>query len=78
MLVDLLARDYPRDHEVVLYEAATVAIEAPRMQRLALADLAAAAVDLRTTLVVPPCRPMQENGDVIRALERLDNLSSAA
>jgi uncharacterized protein YabN with tetrapyrrole methylase and pyrophosphatase domain len=78
VLVELLAADYPREHEVILYEAATLAIAAPRMQRLALADLAAAPVDLRTTLVVPPCRAMQENTEIIQALERLDTLSSAA
>ena len=78
LLVDRLARDYPRDHEVILYEAATLAIAAPRMQRLALADLAAADVDLRTTLVLPPCRPMQEDAEMIEALQRLDSLSGAA
>jgi uncharacterized protein YabN with tetrapyrrole methylase and pyrophosphatase domain len=78
VLVDLLARDYPPAHEVILYEAATTAIGAPRMQRVPLARLAAADVDLRTTLVVPPCRPLRENADVIAELERLDALSSAA
>lgn len=78
LLVERLAAVYPRDHEVVLYEAATLAIAAPRMQRLALADLAAAAVDLRTTLVLPPCRAMQQDTETIRELERLDSLSSAA
>jgi len=78
VLVDLLARDYPPTHEVILYEAATLAIGTPRMQRLPLARLAAADVDLRTTLVVPPCRPLRENAAVIAELERLDALSSAA
>jgi uncharacterized protein YabN with tetrapyrrole methylase and pyrophosphatase domain len=78
VLVDLLARDYPPTHEVILYEAATLAIGTPRMQRLPLARLAAADVDLRTTLVVPPCRPLREDTEVIAELERLDALSSAA
>jgi precorrin-6B methylase 1 len=78
VLVELLAQTYPRDHEVILYEAATLAIGAPRMQRLAIKDLAAADVDLRTTLVVPPCRALQANTEVIAELERLDTLSSAA
>ena len=74
----LLARDYPPAHEVILYEAATTALGAPRMQRLPLAQVAAADVDLRTTLVVPPCRPLRANADVVAELERLDALSSAA
>lgn len=78
VLVDVLAHDYPSTHEVILYEAATTAIGTPRMQRLPLSRLAAADVDLRTTLVVPPCRPLRENADVIAELERLDAVSSAA
>jgi len=78
LLVELLAQDYPREHEVVLYEAATLAIGSPRMQRLALADLASAQVDLRTTLVLPPCAPLQPNTAMIEELARLDAVSSAA
>lgn len=78
LLVELLAEEYPLTHEVILYEAATLAIGTPRMQRLALADLAAAELHLQTTMVIPPCRPMQENRALIQKLERLDMVSSAA
>jgi hypothetical protein len=78
LLVQRLAEDYPRDHEVVLYEAATLAIGAPRMQRLALGGLAGATVDLRTTLVLPPCRALEPDAAMTEALARLDAVSSAA
>jgi hypothetical protein len=78
LLVERLAEDYPRDHEVVLYEAATLAIGAPRMQKLALGELAGAMVDLRTTLVLPPCRALSPDAAMIEALARLDAVSSAA
>ena len=78
LLVELLAEDYPIDHEVILYEAATLAIGAPRMHRLPLRELAAADLHLQTTMVIPPCRPMQENRILIQKLERLDIVSSAA
>ncbi|MEO7252030.1 MAG: SAM-dependent methyltransferase [Arenimonas sp.] len=78
LLVELLAEDYPLAHEVILYEAATLAIGTPRMQTLRLSDLPAADLRLQTTMVVPPCRPIQENHRMIEELERLDTLSSAA
>ena len=78
LLVDLLAEDFPLTHAVTLYEASTLAINEPRMQKLPLCDLASAELHLRTTLVVPPCRAMQENRILIEKLERLDMVSSAA
>ena len=78
LLVELLAEDYPLAHEVILYEAATLAIGTPRMQTLRLSELAGADLRLQTTMVVPPCRPMQENRRMIEELERLDAVSSAA
>ena len=53
-LVDKLLRWYPPDHEVVLYEAAQLPIEAPRIERLALRDLPDAHYEEYTTLVIPP------------------------
>lgn len=52
-LVDKLLRWYPPDHEVILYEAAQLPIEAPRIERLALRDLPAAHYEEYTTLVIP-------------------------
>src|SRR3546814_7147718 len=41
-LVDKLLRWYPPDHEVILYEAARLPIESPRIDRVLLRDLTAA------------------------------------
>lgn len=54
VLVEVLARDYPRDHEVVLYEAAPFPVCRPKIQRIALADLPEAEVSGFSTLLVPP------------------------
>jgi len=54
VLVEYLCRFYPREHEVVLYEAAQFPGSEPIIQRLALADLAEADVSPATTLYVPP------------------------
>ena len=53
-LVDKLLRWYPPAHEVILYEAARLPIETPRVDRLPLRDLATAHYEEYTTLVIPP------------------------
>ena len=57
LLVDRLLADYPPEHEVVVYEAATLPIATPRMERLPLSRLAGAELSMQSTLVVPPARP---------------------
>ncbi len=71
VLVDLLAQDYPLDHTVIAYEAATLPISAPRCERLALGSLAQAELNQNTTLVVPPARALQPNAAVRERLARL-------
>lgn len=58
-LVDRLLRDYPADHPVILYEAATLPIGAPRMETLPLSALAHAQLHMHTTLAVPPARALE-------------------
>ena len=53
-LVAKLLRWYPADHEVILYEAAQLPIDAPRMERLPLRDLPMAHYEEYTTLAIPP------------------------
>jgi uncharacterized protein YabN with tetrapyrrole methylase and pyrophosphatase domain len=54
VLVDVLARDYPADHEVVLYLAALYSVCEPVIQRLPLSALPTAEVSPTATLYVPP------------------------
>jgi uncharacterized protein YabN with tetrapyrrole methylase and pyrophosphatase domain len=72
LLIDLLAKDYPLDHEVIVYEAATLPISSPRMERMPLSALADATLHLHSTLVVPPAVAMQENPAVLEQLALLD------
>lgn len=39
LLVELLSRDYPLDHEVIIYRGATLPIEKPRIRRTTLREL---------------------------------------
>ena len=54
VLVDLLSQDYPRDHEVIIYRAATLPILGPEIRRVALRDLPAAELTTEHTVVLPP------------------------
>lgn len=54
VLVDILAQDYPLDHEVIIYQAATLPIQKARMERMRLSGLVEADADIHVTLVVPP------------------------
>jgi siroheme synthase len=58
-LVDRLLRDYPPQHPVTIYEAATLPIARPRIETLPLAELAGAALSGQSTLAVPPARTLE-------------------
>ena len=73
LLLELLeAAGYPLDHEVILYEAATLPIAAPRIDRLPLRALPEATLSMQTTLVLPPARPMARNEDMLKRLAALE------
>lgn len=72
VLVELLARDYPLDHEVIIYRAATLPIHEPRIERVALRDLERVAVELPDTVVIPPAGPLEQNDELIERINELD------
>nr|WP_298124301.1 SAM-dependent methyltransferase [uncultured Pseudoxanthomonas sp.] len=71
LLVDLLLDDYPPDHGVVAYEAATLPIASPRIDRLPLDRLPTAPLSAATTLVIPPAMPLRRNERVLEQLRRM-------
>jgi precorrin-6B methylase 1 len=72
VLVDILARHYPLDHEVILYQAATLPIKSPRIERLALGTLSQAEVEMADTLAIPPARGMEIDHEVLAKLDAMD------
>src|SRR3546814_933516 len=72
LLVERLAEDYPADHVVTLYEAATLPIMAPRMERMPMSKLVDADLQLQTTLVLPPARELQRDDAMMERIRRLD------
>ena len=73
VLVDRLSRDYPLDHEIIIYRCATLAIDDPRIDRVRLQDLPDVDMTVSDTVILPPAREMQPVKDVwdrVRALDR--------
>lgn len=76
LLLELLGGEgYPPGHEVVVYEAATLPISTPRMERLSLSDLLDANLSPQSTLVVPPARPMVKNEAMLARIAAIDAAS---
>jgi hypothetical protein len=73
VLVDVLARDYELEHEVILYEAVTLPMHQPRIERLRLQDMPAASVNTHVTLVIPPATGLQADPTVRQRLAVLDS-----
>jgi uncharacterized protein YabN with tetrapyrrole methylase and pyrophosphatase domain len=72
VLIDVLARDYPLHHEAIIYEAATLPINQPRIERITLAELTNASVDMHVTLVIPPAKALQPDDEIRKRLAALD------
>ena len=76
--MDKLARDYPLDHAVILYEAATNPLETPRMDTIRLRDLPTATLNGITTLVIPAAFTLQRDQATVDLLNALPQAESEA
>jgi precorrin-3B methylase len=72
VLVDVLARDYSLEHEVIVYKTATLPTQQPRIERIALSQLPAADIDMHATVVVPPATALQPDPEISARLAALD------
>lgn len=68
LLVERLARDYPADHLVTLYEASPWPVAGPVIEHVPLSALASAALRPMTTVYLPPASPAEPD---LVMLERL-------
>lgn len=66
VLVEVLERHYPREHDIIAYEAATLPTRKPRITRTTLSQLPVLELGMQTTLVIPPATAMQPD-EAIRA-----------
>jgi len=72
VLVDVLLRHYPADHEVTIYRAATLPLQAPRMESLPISGLPDIDLSMSDTLAVPPCRELEVDHAIHDRLTSLD------
>jgi precorrin-3B methylase len=72
VLVDVLSRDYPADHEVTIYRAATLPFQQPHIERLRLSQLAQVEIDMHSTVVISPAKPLEPNLEIRERLILLD------
>lgn len=78
VLVDVLAKDYPLDHEIIIYRAVTLPIQKPRIRRIALRDLPFVDVPTEETVVIPPAAGLKPNHEIRARLAALDKLEQEA
>lgn len=76
VLVDVLARDYGLEQEVILYTGATLPTRRPRIQRITLAQLPAADIEMHTTVVIAPAQPLEADREVQARLNALDAIEA--
>lgn len=72
LLVEVLSRDYPLDHEAIIYRAATLPIHPPRIERCRLDALPAAILGMEDTLAIPPARAMTPDREMAARLAALE------
>jgi len=68
VLVQELSNHYPPDHEVIIYEAATISLFAPRIERVALSALSSVELTAISTLVIPPYAEPEYDQDILKRL----------
>lgn len=74
LLVEVLARDYPLEHEVIIYRTPTLPIQTARIERVRLGDLPQADVGMADTVVIPPARPLLVDAEMRARLSALDQV----
>lgn len=75
LLLERLSSDYPPDHEITAYRAATLPIEKPKILRVRLCDLIDADLSAEYTVVLPPAMPLKGNDRMVERLRELDERS---
>lgn len=68
VLVEQLNQWYPLDHGIILYEAANLPIQQPRIDHILLKELPFAELSAITTLLIPPSKPLTVNHEILAKL----------
>lgn len=71
LLVDLLLKTYPSEHQVIIYECSVLPTDKARIDKIKLKDLPNQLLSLKSTLIIPPWRKYQANQEIIKQLGKL-------
>jgi precorrin-3B methylase len=77
VLVDVLTRDYNAAHEAIIYQVATLPTQQPRIERVTIGQLPAAAIDMHATVVIPPATALQPDEQIRERLAALDRAAAS-
>ena len=74
VLIELLQHHgYNLNHQVILYESPTLAINQPRIEHIPLSELVHAEFNQQTTLVIPPFEKLLRNDAVLSRLNAINS-----
>ncbi|MEW6998418.1 SAM-dependent methyltransferase [Colwelliaceae bacterium BS250] len=77
LLVEVLSEHYPRDHQIILYQTPSLAIEQVRIDKMPLSDFINANVNQCTTMILPPARRLMVNDTITDKIKQLDKQRQA-
>ncbi len=77
ILVEVLGKDYPMGHEIIIYRAPTLPIHRPYIRRLPLQDLPETAMTAEETVVLPPAARLKQNATIRARLMGLEDTASS-
>ena len=69
LTVDYLSQWYALDHEVIIYEAAFLPIEEPRIEKIKLGELPETKLNMSSTMVIPPATKLELNYEMLKKFE---------
>lgn len=72
LLIELLRQDYPPTQPVIIYRAATLPTQTPRIEETTLLQLQQAQIEMADTLVFPPARALVKNVQMLTRLAAID------
>lgn len=75
LLIERLSTDYPEDHEIIVYRAATLPIHRPEIRHIRLNELVDANLTAEYTVILPPSKPLTLNEAMSERLRELDKQS---
>ena len=72
LLVDVLSRDYPLQHDIILYRAPTLPVQQAQISHITLGELPHAQLTEEMTVVLPPMAALKPNLAMRKRLADLD------